>query len=121
MPSSTANKEKGSNVPDGASNDESNNSINGDFITIGGTLIVSLIASRILVSISRVATAFAAPLAGLYLMSTCPVDESFDAKRELKRVLRGEKLPADHPDKPKVRELLYDQTGPFTSYSIQKS
>lgn len=47
------------------------------------------------------ATLFAAPACGLYLYITCPTNDSFDGKKELKRVLRGEKLPEDHPQKPK--------------------
>eukprot|EP00567_Pseudictyota_dubia_P011234 CAMPEP_0197437820 /NCGR_PEP_ID=MMETSP1175-20131217/4969_1 /TAXON_ID=1003142 /ORGANISM="Triceratium dubium, Strain CCMP147" /LENGTH=310 /DNA_ID=CAMNT_0042967435 /DNA_START=92 /DNA_END=1024 /DNA_ORIENTATION=+ len=41
------------------------------------------------------------PLAFLYAIQTCPSNESFDAKKELKRVMRGEKLPENHPEKPK--------------------
>lgn len=41
------------------------------------------------------------PLIILYAMSTCPTNDSFDAKKELKRVLRGHHLPENHPDKPK--------------------
>eukprot|EP00339_Tiarina_fusa_P006201 CAMPEP_0116999352 /NCGR_PEP_ID=MMETSP0472-20121206/2087_1 /TAXON_ID=693140 ORGANISM="Tiarina fusus, Strain LIS" /NCGR_SAMPLE_ID=MMETSP0472 /ASSEMBLY_ACC=CAM_ASM_000603 /LENGTH=270 /DNA_ID=CAMNT_0004698745 /DNA_START=61 /DNA_END=872 /DNA_ORIENTATION=+ len=37
----------------------------------------------------------------LYMLQTCPSMRSFDAKKELKRVLRGHHLPEDHPDKPK--------------------
>jgi len=33
--------------------------------------------------------------------ATLPPDRAFDAKKELKRVLRGEHLQADHPEKPK--------------------
>jgi hypothetical protein len=73
-----------------------------EIVSIGITLVGGMVATRILTAVSRLATALAAPLAGLYLMSTCPSDESFDGKRELKRVLRGENLPEDHPDKPKV-------------------
>ena len=36
-----------------------------------------------------------------YMIQTCPSMNSFDAKKELKRVLRGENLPENHPDKPK--------------------
>lgn len=42
------------------------------------------------------------PVLILYAMQTIPSNPSFDAKRELKRVLRGENLPADHPEKPKT-------------------
>lgn len=44
---------------------------------------------RCLAVVSRLATALAAPAMGFYLFSTCPNNDSFDAKRELKRVLRG--------------------------------
>eukprot|EP00978_Attheya_sp_CCMP212_P009829 scaffold23424_cov57-Attheya_sp.AAC.1 len=43
----------------------------------------------------------ALPLVYLYCVQTCPSNESFDAKKELKRVLRGHHLPENHPDKPK--------------------
>jgi hypothetical protein len=36
-----------------------------------------------------------------YLFYTCPKEESFDVRKELKRVLRGYHLSDDHPDKPK--------------------
>jgi len=41
------------------------------------------------------------PVLYLYGLQTCPAQDSFDAKRELRRVLRGDSLPPDHPDKPK--------------------
>jgi hypothetical protein len=71
-----------------------------ELATIGMSLLGTLVAARCLAVVSRLATALAAPVAGLYLFSTCPTNESFDGKRELKRVLRGDKLPDDHPDKP---------------------
>jgi hypothetical protein len=43
----------------------------------------------------------ALPLLYLYALSTCPSPQSFDGKKELKRVLRGHHLPESHPDKPK--------------------
>lgn len=97
-----ADENKGLKKADSSSENDATNTINSEIISIGGTLAISIIASRVLASFSRLATALAAPLAGLYLMSTCPSDDSFEGKRELKRVLRGEKLPEDHPDKPKV-------------------
>ncbi|EED96130.1 predicted protein, partial [Thalassiosira pseudonana CCMP1335] len=72
-----------------------------ELVNIGITLLGTLVAARILSAVSKLATALAAPLAGLYLMSTCPRDDTFDGKRELKRVLRGENLPENHPNKPK--------------------
>lgn len=41
------------------------------------------------------------PCIFLYGIQTCPSEQSFDAKKELKRVLRGHHLPEDHPNKPK--------------------
>mmetsp|Transcript_45149 Transcript_45149/g.109242 ORF Transcript_45149/g.109242 Transcript_45149/m.109242 type:complete len:280 (-) Transcript_45149:1416-2255(-) len=41
------------------------------------------------------------PLVYVYALQTCPPASSFDAKKELKRVLRGHHLPEDHPEKPK--------------------
>lgn len=41
------------------------------------------------------------PCVYLYALSTCPSEESFDAKKELRRILRGHHLPENHPEKPK--------------------
>eukprot|EP00540_Astrosyne_radiata_P008618 CAMPEP_0116838014 /NCGR_PEP_ID=MMETSP0418-20121206/8976_1 /TAXON_ID=1158023 /ORGANISM="Astrosyne radiata, Strain 13vi08-1A" /LENGTH=233 /DNA_ID=CAMNT_0004467967 /DNA_START=137 /DNA_END=838 /DNA_ORIENTATION=+ len=41
------------------------------------------------------------PIVYLYAVQSCPSQESFEPKRELKRILRGHHLPEDHPDKPK--------------------
>jgi hypothetical protein len=53
------------------------------------TILGTFVAGRCLAVVSRLATVLAAPVAGFYLMTTCPTNESFDAKKELKRVLRG--------------------------------
>jgi hypothetical protein len=42
------------------------------------------------------------PIVYLYLVQNCPKMESFNAKKELKRVLRGAHLSEDDPNKPKV-------------------
>jgi hypothetical protein len=42
------------------------------------------------------------PIVYLYLVQNCPTIESFNAKKELKRVLRGAHLSEDDPNKPKV-------------------
>ncbi|KAL7538235.1 hypothetical protein ACHAXR_008383 [Thalassiosira sp. AJA248-18] len=73
-----------------------------ELATIGCSILGTFIAARCLAVISRLATVLAAPAVGFYLFITCPTTESFDGKRELKRVLRGEKLSDDHPDKPKA-------------------
>jgi hypothetical protein len=41
------------------------------------------------------------PLLYFYMLGNCPKEADFDAKKELKRVLRGKHLPESHPDKPK--------------------
>lgn len=63
---------------------------------IGGLTILRIIAS-VFFSVYVVVL----PLIILYAMSTCPKNDSFDAKKELKRVLRGHHLPENHPNKPK--------------------
>ena len=63
---------------------------------IGGILLL-----RALLNAAMVLYVLALPIVYLYMVQQCPSDESFDAKRELKRVMRGHHLPEDHPDKPK--------------------
>lgn len=41
------------------------------------------------------------PLFCLYLIQTCPPQSSFDARTQMKRVLSGEDLPDDDPNKPR--------------------
>jgi hypothetical protein len=62
---------------------------------VGGSIVFRAFASLFVVY------AVALPLLYLYAMSTCPSQVSFDAKKELKRVLRGHHLPESHPDKPR--------------------
>lgn len=54
----------------------------------------------VIYAISEVVVLFyiaALPLVYFYAVQTCPALESFDAKRELKRVMRGADDPADKP------------------------
>ena len=74
---------------------------NRDLIMYGGAALISAILFRILASSMAALSILLVPLAYFYFLSTCPTAESFDAKRELKRILRGHHLPEDHPDKPK--------------------
>lgn len=62
---------------------------------VGGSIVVRAFASLFVVYV------VAFPLLYLYAISTCPSQLSFDAKKELKRVLRGHHLAESHPDKPK--------------------
>jgi hypothetical protein len=69
--------------------------------TIALSLVGTFVAARCLAVVSRLATALAAPVCGFYLMSTCPTNETFEAKKELKRVLRGYYKSDADPSKPK--------------------
>jgi hypothetical protein len=60
---------------------------------IGAIVVLRLFANFVMIVIT--------PLVILYAMQTIPPIESFEPKRELKRVLRGHHLPENHPDKPK--------------------
>jgi len=63
--------------------------------------IIALCVIRALVSALLGLYILALPLLYVYAVATSPSQDSFDAKKELKRVMRGESLPEDHPDKPK--------------------
>jgi hypothetical protein len=71
---------------------------NRDLLWYGGGLLGVAILSRL--SLTLVAL-FVLPAMYMVLVQTCPKPESFDAKKELKRILRGHHLPDHHPDKPK--------------------
>ncbi len=72
-------------------------------------MAISLVAASVVVlrAIAASLSLYASllPLIYLWAVQTCPPRASFDAKRELKRVLRGDSLPQDHPDKPKPNTL----------------
>ena len=72
-----------------------------ELLTYAGYLIAGLVILKILFQTMFVLYILAFPIAYLYLVQTRPSDQSFDAKQQLKRVLRGQHLPEDHPDKPK--------------------
>lgn len=74
---------------------------NMELLTYAGYLIAGLVILKILFQTMFVLYILAFPIAYLYLVQTRPSDQSFDAKQQLKRVLRGQHLPEDHPDKPK--------------------
>lgn len=64
-------------------------------------IVGAVIVSRLIFPAMFALYILAFPLGILYLVQTCPTMESFDAKKELKRVLRGADLPDDDPNKPK--------------------
>jgi hypothetical protein len=63
--------------------------------------IASAVALRVFLSAFFSLYILAFPAVFLYAVQTLPSIESFDAKKELKRVMRGAHLPDDHADKPK--------------------
>lgn len=76
--------------------DESNR----DILRYAAGFFGVLLALRVVAQATAL-IALGLPLFYLYLVQTCPPIASFDAKKELKRVLRGHHLPEDHPNKPK--------------------
>lgn len=64
-----------------------------------GTAICGVLFLRLLVA-ARTPWAALFPLLYMYGVMTCPKRDSFDTKKELKRVLRGHHLAADDPRKP---------------------
>ena len=65
---------------------------------MASALLVTMVAARVVAN--NRALALFVPL-GIAMRVTLPPLESFDAKKELKRVLRKDQLPDQHPDKPK--------------------
>lgn len=66
--------------------------------------ILAICGAIVIRSLIAVLSSFAIlvlPLLYFYLVSCCPKPESFEARTELKRVLRGKHLPENHPEKPK--------------------
>ena len=55
------------------------------------------------------------PAVYFYGVSTCPSNASFDAKKEVKRVLRGHHLPEDHPAKPRKGNFLEEWTAKISA------
>lgn len=72
-----------------------------EWLEIFAIILFTCVTARLLAAASAIASFVAVPLALLYLSASCPSNDSFDARRELKRVLRGDALPENHPDKPK--------------------
>ncbi|KAL3899506.1 MAG: hypothetical protein SGARI_006443 [Bacillariaceae sp.] len=67
-------------------------------MAIGAVAILKIISQSLLYYFL-----LASPFLYGYLKTTCPAQETFDAKVELKTVLGGDHLPDAHPDKPKTK------------------
>ena len=74
---------------------------NMQLVKFGAMGIAGLVLLRFVLNAALILYVLALPIMYLYLVQNCPSDASFDAKKELKRVMRGHHLPEDHPDKPK--------------------
>ncbi|KAL7483829.1 hypothetical protein ACHAW6_009473 [Cyclotella cf. meneghiniana] len=61
----------------------------------GLMLLAGLILLKIILNSLQSLSILLLPLAYIYAIQTCPTTASFDAKRELKRVLRGAHLPEE--------------------------
>jgi hypothetical protein len=70
-------------------------------LQMAGGAVACAVAVRVVLQTLTVLYVLAVPALYVYLVSTCPSEDSFDAKQQLKRVLRGAHLPENHPDKPK--------------------
>eukprot|EP00536_Pseudo-nitzschia_multiseries_P017471 jgi/Psemu1/51032/gm1.51032_g len=78
----------------------------------GAMLLLKALAASIAVYVALL------PLVYIYGIQTCPPASSFDAKQQLRAVLRGDALPPDHPDKPKggmLAQFLADAKATITS------
>jgi hypothetical protein len=74
---------------------------NKELIKYAAYAIGAAMALRLLLSTFFALYILAFPAVILYAIQTAPSVESFEAKRELKRVMRGAHLPEDHAEKPK--------------------
>lgn len=66
--------------------------------------LIALLAATILKILSQAAMMLSlllVPCLYVYALQTCPLESSFDAKKELRRILRGHHLAENHPEKPK--------------------
>lgn len=70
-------------------------------LKFGAMGIAGIVLLRAVLNAALILYFLALPALYLYLVHTCPAEASFDAKKELKRVMRGHHLPDNHPDKPK--------------------
>mmetsp|Transcript_16122 Transcript_16122/g.21080 ORF Transcript_16122/g.21080 Transcript_16122/m.21080 type:complete len:193 (-) Transcript_16122:187-765(-) len=98
-----------------ASESEITSEQNQQLLNLAGCLLAGLAAIRIMTS--YVYLLLTCPILFLYMIQVCPSEQSFDVRKELKRVLRGHHLAEDHPDKPKgfLSETLARVTAAITT------
>jgi len=90
---------------------------NMQLIKYGAMIIGGFAVLRFVLNAAAILYILALPIVYLYMVQTCPSDESFEPKKQLKRVMRGHHLPDDHPDKPKgfLSETLARLTATVTA------
>jgi hypothetical protein len=66
----------------------------------GAVLLLKAVAASISVYLAMI------PLLYIYGVNTCPPASSFDAKQQLRIVMRGDQLPENHPQKPNKGNIL---------------
>ena len=66
----------------------------------GAVLLLKAVAASISVYLAMV------PILYIYGVNTCPPASSFDAKQQLRIVMRGDQLPENHPNKPNKANIL---------------
>ena len=64
-------------------------------VQYGGLLVLGLLILKSILNIFSSLSILLAPIAYVYATQTCPSVESFDTKKELKRVMRGAHLPEE--------------------------
>lgn len=62
-------------------------------VQYSGAILIALLVLKSILNIFSSLSFFLAPLVYIYAVQTCPAVSSFDAKKELKRVMRGAHLP----------------------------
>ena len=82
-------------------------------MVVGGLTVLKILANANLAGLYLLLL----PLLYFYAVQNCPSVESFDAKKELKRIFRGQHLPDNHPNKPKgfLEELAARVTASVTA------
>ena len=99
-------------------NDSNPNHNNVDSNHILAGAVVAILCTSLLINLIKICTRVLFIFIPLYvvMVCTCPRASDFDAKKELKRILRGSDLPDDHPDKPKS---WLEKTAAKISASVQ--
>ena len=77
------------------------NDLNQLVLASGVVVVLTVVLSLALQAFFQIYLLVAVPIMFVYLALNCPSNESFDAKFHLKRVLSGQELPDDHPNKPR--------------------